>query len=120
VLGREGQLEHRALRLEHLRQHAGGQLAGQLPVVLAPRLHRRVGSCTSRSQSSSDTGGARLPQQQAVLGQEAGEQHAVPVLVGDFPHQVLQALGVVLGLGIAQARPWARRRRRRALRSSLR
>ena len=43
-----------------------------------------------------------LPQQQAVLGQEAGEQHAVPVLVGHFPDQVLKGLAIVIGLLVAQ------------------
>ena len=47
-------------------------------------------------------GSANLPQQQAVFGQKAGKQHAVPVLVGHFPHQLLHGLGVVGGLGIAQ------------------
>ena len=30
--------------------------------------------------------------QQPVLGQEAGEQHAMPVLIGDFLHQVRHGL----------------------------
>ena len=102
VLGRKGQLEHRALRLEHLRQHARGELAGQLPLRLRAQVHGRVGFLHQGFAVVQRHGGAWLPQQQAVLGQEAGKQHAVPVLVGRFPGQVLQALGVVGRLGIAQ------------------
>jgi hypothetical protein len=82
------------LRFEYLRQHARGQLAGQFPAAFAAKIgggiarqfftfgerHRRAG----------------LPEQQVVFGKEAGKQHAVPVLVGDFPHQRLQFDTIVL------------------------
>ena len=105
VLGCKGHLEDRALWLEHLRQHAGGQLAGQLPLRLGAELLAlqhglfvvdQVLAVLQRHR------GAQLPHEQPVLGQEAGEQHAVPVFVGHFPHQVLQSMGVVLGLHVAQ------------------
>ena len=102
VLGGEGQLKHRALRLEHLGQHARGQLAGQLPPGFGAQVHGGVGFLHQGFAVVQRHGGAGLPQQQAVFGQEAGEQHAVPVLVSYFPHQLLHGLGVVQGFGIAQ------------------
>ena len=102
VLGCKGQLKHRALRLEHLGQHARGQLAGQLPLGFGAQVHGGVGFLHQGVAVVQRHGGAYLPQQQAVFCQKAGEQHAVPVLVGHFPDQLLHGLGVIQGFGIAQ------------------
>ena len=102
VLGGEGQLKHGALRLEHLGQHARGQLASQLPLGFGAQVHGGVGFLHQGFAVVQRHGGAGLPQQQAVFGQKTRKQHAVPVLVGHFPHQLLHGLGVVVSLGIAQ------------------
>ena len=102
MLGGKGQLKHRAVRLEHLGQHARGQLAGQLPLGFGAQIHGRVGFLHQGFAVVQRHGSARLPQQQAVFGQKAGKQHAVPMLVGYFPDQLLHGLGVVIGFGIAQ------------------
>ena len=102
MLGGEGQLKHRALRLEHLGQHARGQLAGQLPPGFGAQVHGGVGFLHQGFAVVQRHGGAYLPQQQAVFCQKTRKQHAVPVLVGHFPHQLLHGLGVVIGFGITQ------------------
>ena len=102
MLGRKGEFKHRAVRLEHLRQHARRQLARQLPLGFGTQVAKRVGVFGQRGAVVQRHRRARLPHQQTVLGQKAGKQHAVPVLVGHFPNQTLHRLGVVSCLGIAQ------------------
>jgi hypothetical protein len=64
----------------------------------------------SSLQSARLTGVAIGVHQQVALGQKAGKQHAVPVLVGDLGDQVRGGLGAVKQLAASpSARPWARR-----------
>ncbi len=102
VLGGKAQFKHRAVRLEHLRQHARGQLARQLPLGFGPQVHGGVGflhqGCTVFQRHRC----AHFPQQQPVFSQKAGKQHAMPVLVGDFPHEMLHIHSPILIADITQ------------------
>ena len=91
VLGGERQRQDRIVRVEDLRQHARGQIAGQLEGVAraALPLGGQLGAVLQRDRHA-------VVEQEAVFGQEAREEHAVPVLVGGFGRQCDDRLGVVV------------------------
>ncbi|HOF31407.1 MAG TPA: hypothetical protein PK441_11210, partial [Burkholderiaceae bacterium] len=95
MLGCKAQLEHRRAGLEHLRQHAGGQRAGQLPAAFGAFVG---GQLVALFQGD----GHAVVHQQVVVGQKAGEQHAVPVLVGHLLGEVVHGLHLAAVQGIAQ------------------
>ena len=81
----------RVVRPEHLRQHALGEARGQRPLVgvLLLRQFRAFGQGDRDAQFRLD--------QQVVLGQEAGEQHAVRVLKGALVYHVIDRLRSRIG-----------------------
>ena len=91
--GRQGDLQDRIAGAEDVGQHGGGPGAGQGQPIAA----LRAGELLRLFEGDGDAGPGR--DQEAGFGQETGEQHAVPVFVGTFLHQAVDALGA--GCGIA-------------------
>ena len=86
LLRRQRDLQHRIARAEDLREHALREVARKHQPVLAP-LARELAALVQRERH------ARLGlDEQLVLREEAGEQHAMPVLVGALVLQPLDAL----------------------------
>lgn len=69
-------------------QHKGGITGSQFPGAGRAFLQSQLGAILQRD------GHAVRVQEQVVLGQEAGEQHAVPLLVGDLLDQLWNAFGL--------------------------
>jgi len=86
VLGGEAQVQGRGVVAENLGQHAGGIAAGEFPAIGGAFV---LGEFVAVGQGD---GHAVRVHEEVVLRQEAGEEHAVPVLVGDFPDQVADIL----------------------------
>ena len=76
-------------------QHARRIARGQLPGVARALLGGQLGAVAQRH------GHALRVHEQVVLGQKAGEQHAVPGAVGDLLHQGGHTRGLVAGAALA-------------------
>ena len=86
MLPRELNFEYRMVRSEYLRQQAVGEARGERPLVDAFLL----GQLFAFVQGN---GNAHLRlDEQVILGEKAGEQHAVPVLEGALMHQPVDRL----------------------------
>ena len=94
MLPREPDLEHRKVESEHLGQHPMGEARGQRPLV------RVFFLCQFLAFVQGD-GDPRLRlDEQAVFGEEPGEQHSVPVLVGALLHQAFDRPALAAGAGV--------------------
>ena len=89
MLRRQGELKHRGIWSEDLRQHAGRKPGGQLPAVGRAFIGGQV--FTLFEGDGHGTVRVRI-HQQVVLGQEAGKEHAVPVLVGHLFDETVHGL----------------------------
>ena len=89
-------MEDRRVEPEDLRQHAGGEAGSQFPAVGRAFTG---GEVFTLSEGDCHRIIRVWIHQQVVLGQEAGKQHTVPVLVGDLFDQAVDLLD--LGLGMA-------------------
>ena len=95
VLQGEGNVGHGQVGLEHLRQHGVGETGGKRPLVHAfiALPARAVVLFGKRFALVQRDGDAHFRfDEQVVLGQEAGEQHPVPVLVGALLRQMVDGL----------------------------
>jgi hypothetical protein len=90
--GRERHLEGGVVRPEDARQHARGGAARVAPGILAA-FAREIFALGHRDRDPR----LRLDQE-LVLGQEAGEEHSVPVLVGHLVGEALDFLNVIRGI----------------------
>ena len=86
-LGGEGDLEYRVVGPEDLREHSLGETGGQRPRILAS-LPSQLLALVHRDRHA----GVGLDEQM-VLRQETGEEHPVPVLVGDLMGETVNGLG---------------------------
>jgi hypothetical protein len=92
----------RAVGAEDVGQHACGVVAGDFPFATGGRVEtqlRVLGVFLAVGQA--DRVAVRV-HQQIALGEEAGKEHAVPVLVGDFRDEVVDGLRVVGAQHVAQ------------------
>ena len=85
-LGRQGDGEGGVVAAEDAGQHPLREAPGHGPAILSPL----AGQLLAIGQRDGDAFFGL--DQQVVLGQEAGEQHAVPVLVGDLVGEALDLL----------------------------
>ena len=97
MLRGQSQLKNRRVQPENLWQHAGSKAGGQLPAVGCTFIGGQVFTFFKRHRH-------RIIRvwihQQIVLGQKAGKEHTVPVLVGDFFHQTIHVLHFIAVQGI--------------------
>ena len=99
VLRRQDQFEDRRIEPEDLWQHAGGEPGRKLPSVGRTFIGGEVFTLFEGDGHGVIRVGIH---QQIVLGQEAGKQHSVPVLVGDFFHKTIGSLFTIRFTVIAQ------------------
>ena len=99
MLGGQGELKYRRIEAKDLRQHAGGKPGGQFPTVGRAFIGSEVFTLFEGDRHRIVRVGIH---QQIVLGQEAGKQHAVPVLVGDLFDQAVHGLDLAAVQGITQ------------------
>ena len=85
MLGGEGDLQERVVRPEDLRKHALGATRSERPHILAGFLGQLLGFAQAHCHPT------LWFDQEFVLGQEAGEQHPVPVFVRALRDKVLDA-----------------------------
>jgi hypothetical protein len=97
IFGGQAHLGGRRAGVEDPGQHARGEASGDLPGVAVAGLQRQVGAVL---QAHRRAGGVH---QQLILGQEAGEEHAVPLLVGDLLDQQRGAGGHIAVAELAGA-----------------
>ena len=79
-------LEYRMIRSEHLRQHLVCEARGERPLVNA----FLSGQFFALLHGDGDF--HRRFYEQIVLGEKAGEQHAVPVLIGTLVHEMIDPI----------------------------
>ena len=116
VLRREADLEHGIVGPENLRQHPGRVTCRQRPAVRRTLVRRQLIALRQRDRHP-----FLLVNEQMVLGQEPGEQHPVPVLVGALVDQPVDRLGPAFGSRWSPSwRPCARSRLRSWRSSTLR
>ena len=92
MLGWQDKLEHRGIRTEDLRKHSRGEAGRDLPSIAGSLMCGQLVTFLKRD-------GDRLMRvgihEKIVLGEEPGEQHPVPVLVGALSDQVCARIFVV-------------------------
>ena len=96
MLKGEGHIGYGQVGLEHLRQHGVGETGGKRPLVHAfiPLPARAVVLFGKRLALVQRDGDAHFRfDEQVVLGEETGEQHPVPMLVGALLRQMVDGLG---------------------------
>ncbi len=96
VLGSEAQLQGWRVLAENLGQHAGGVTTGQFPTVGGAFV---LGELITVCKGDRHT--IRM-HEEVVVRQVAGEQHAVPVLVGHFPDQMADVLPLTAMFDVTQ------------------
>ena len=94
---RQGQLEHWRVQPEDLRQHPGRVLSRQFPSVGRAFIGRKVFAFFERDGDRPAGIGIH---EQVVLGQKAGEEHTVPMLVPNFFDQPVKFLRFPFGMAL--------------------
>ena len=103
VLRREADLEHGIIGPENLRQHPGRVACRQRPAVRRTFVRRQLIALRQRDRHP-----FLLVDEQMVLGQEPGEQHPVPVLVGALVDQAVDGLRSGLRIALVAKLPSVR------------
>ncbi len=104
-LGGQAHLQRGVPGAKDARQHGRGVAGGHRPQVLGSLLLKGPFLLGQLGALGQGHGHARRVHQQVVLGQEAGKEHTVPLLVGDLLHQQGQARAHVALAQLARPRP---------------
>ncbi len=103
MVGGQAQLQHRVVAAKDAGQDLGCEAAGEVEAVAGPQLG---GQLAALLQGDGDCAVLLVRVEQVVLGQEAGEEQPVPVLVGGGLRQVVDGLGAgALVHPVAQGAP---------------
>ena len=90
VVGGQAQVQHRVVLAEDAGEGLGGEAAGQVEAVAGAQLG---GQLVAFGQGHGDAAVLGAGVQQVVVGQEAGEEQPVPVLVGGGLGELVDGLG---------------------------
>ena len=85
----EGEFQHRIVPAEDLREHSFRAPRRELPGI------HTLAVCQFPAVLQRQVDGVFRVSEEAVLGKKPGEEHPVPVLVGDFVDEMVQILGAV-------------------------
>ena len=96
VVGGEAQLQHGIIAAEHTGEDLARKAAGQLEAVAGAQFWSQL---IAIGQGHRHVAVGGIGAQQIVLGEEAREEQAVPMLVGGIGHQMLQPL-VAIGIAL--------------------
>ena len=115
IIERDGEIQHRVIPPEDTGQRATGESASQIEAIARTEFRSEFLALLQRDGHRSV---GLIGDEQMVLGEEAGEEQAVPVLVGGQFGQVVDVLGAGTFVAFIPESPTRARRRLRSRRCS--